>query len=329
VTNFHANTLFRGLDAAMADAIQPLAEPVSFVKGSRLVRQNDVARGAWLLHTGAAEVRVRLPAGGERVVATLAAGNTFGESALFETGTCNASVYAVENVDGWFLPGDAFRALVLGRHPAAMQIQRNITRSLVERLSALNADLAKQSAPEDRVAPSSPPTDDPLANVPRTKHTSFAYREFLRLLPIFQGFTDNDIDAVTAGTSALEVPRGTWLFAAGHPAKACYLVVRGAVEATRSIGEVERRIAVLPPGTLAGYLSLLAEKPTHGAHARTREDSLLLEFPAGDFMARYGGQSGAEIKFQHSIHRALLTSLARSNSQMARLVTQAALGAAP
>lgn len=329
VTDFHANSLFAGLEGAAADALLPLAEPVAFVKGSRIARQNELARGAWLLHTGRAEVRVRLPAGGERVVATLDPGSAFGESALFETGTCNASVYAVENVDGWLLPGDAFRALVLGRHPAAMRIQRNITRTLVERLSALNADLAKQATPEDRVAKEAPPPEDPLGAIPRVKRAGFAYREFLRLLPFFQGFTPNDIDAVTVGTTALEVPRGTWLFAAGHPARACYLVVRGAVEATRSIDPRERRIAVLPPGTLAGYLSLLAEKPTHGAHARTREDSLLLEFPADVFMTLYGGQGGAEIKFQHAIHRALLTSLARSNSQMARLVTQAALASKP
>ena len=42
-------------------------------------------------------------------------------------------------------------------------------------------------------------------------------------------------------------------------------------------------------------------------------------------MTLYNGSSGAEVKMQHAIHRNLMQSLARSNSQLARLVTQAQL----
>ncbi|MBL8521839.1 MAG: cyclic nucleotide-binding domain-containing protein [Betaproteobacteria bacterium] len=331
MAEFHDNDLFRGVDPEAARALLPLAEPVAFLKGSRIARQNELARGAWLIRAGSAEVRVALPAGGERVMATLAPGSAFGESALFETGVCNASVYALTHVDGWLLPGEAFRALAFARNAAALTIQRNITATLVARLSALNTELARQVAPEDRATPAPPPAADPLAAYPRLTRADFDFRAFLKLLPFFAGFTPSDIEAVTAGTRALEVKRGAWLFASGQAAHACFLVVRGAVEAVRSIGSpgtLERRIAILPPGALAGYLSLLAGKPAHGAHARAREDSLLLEFPAALFMEHYRGDSGAQIKFQHAIHRALLTSLARSNSQMARLVTQAALTAA-
>ncbi len=64
----------------------------------------------------------------------------------------------------------------------------------------------------------------------------------------------------------------------------------------------------------------------HGAAARAREQALLLEFAAADFMSIYRGVSGADVKMQHAIHRNLLQSLARSNSQLSRLVTQARLG---
>ena len=45
-------------------------------------------------------------------------------------------------------------------------------------------------------------------------------------------------------------------------------------------------------------------------------------------MAIYNGLSGAEVKMQHAIHRNLLQSLARSNSQLSRLVSQARLSEA-
>jgi CRP-like cAMP-binding protein len=114
---------------------------------------------------------------------------------------------------------------------------------------------------------------------------------------------------------------------AGQPADACFLVVRGAVEANARIDGRERRMALLGPGSLVGFLSVLRGTP-HGANARARENATLLEFPAAQFMALYNGTSGADVKTQHAIHRNLLQSLARSNSQLSRLVTQARLSEA-
>jgi CRP-like cAMP-binding protein len=74
-------------------------------------------------------------------------------------------------------------------------------------------------------------------------------------------------------------------------------------------------------------MGILSDAP-HNANVRAREQALLLEFPAAEFMALYKGTSGAEVKTQHAIQRCLLQSLARSYSQMSRLVTQARLSEA-
>ena len=86
-------------------------------------------------------------------------------------------------------------------------------------------------------------------------------------------------------------------------------------------------MALLGPGMLVGYMSVLGGSP-HGASARARENTTLLEFSAEDFMSLYNANSGAAVKVQRAIHRNLLQSLARSNSQMSRLVTQAKLNEA-
>jgi len=324
---FRATAICRGLDDAAAAQLLALAEPVSFTSGSRLVRQGEESRGAYVLRQGKVEARVSLPGGGEKTVAELSAGSMFGEMALLEHGHCSASVVATAHVDGWFIEREPFRALTAGRNPAALAIQRTITFGLVARLDSLNAELLKQPAPEDRPAADRPPDGDPLRKVPRLRRGAFDHRQFLPILPFFSGFTPDEIDAATASARVLEVARGQWLFVAGQPASACYLVIRGAVEANAHIDGRERRLALLGPGLLVGYLSVLRDTP-HGANARARENSTLLEFPAAQFMALYNGTSGAEVKTQHSINRNLLQSLARSNSQLSRLVTQARLSEA-
>ena len=323
---FRQTSICRDLDDAAVAQLFALAEPVSFVAGSRLVRQGETSRGAYVLREGKVEARVSLPGGGEKTVATLADGSMFGEMALLEHGQCSASVVAVTNVDGWFIEHEPFRALTAGRNAAALAIQRTITLSLVERLGALNAELRQHPAPEDRPVASmqASPSRDPLADLPRSYHAAFAYRRFLPILPFFAGFSVDEIDAVTASARVLDLPRGHGVFSAGQAATACYLVVRGAVEVTAEADGLARRMALLGPGSLVGYLSVL-RGTVHGAGARTREHSLLLEFSAPHFMAIYNGLSGAEVKMQHAIHRNLLQSLARSNSQLSRLVSQARL----
>src|SRR5207302_438920 len=84
--------------------------------------------------------------------------------------------------------------------------------------------------------------------------------------------------------AALELPRGAWLFAAGSPANACFLVVRGAVEVLAKFQDLERRVALAGPGELVGYLAVLEGAP-HVAAARVREPAWLLELPAREFLA--------------------------------------------
>lgn len=329
LADFGANALCDGMCAADIAAVHALAERVSFVRGARIVRQGEASRGAWLLRVGTAEARVTLPAGGEETVAVIPANGYFGETALLDRGQCNASVVATENVDGWFLERDAFRALAASRNPAALALQRTLTATLAARVSALNAALFAQPAPEDR-----PPrrgteagTEAGTASIRIEPGAAFAWRGFLHRLAFFEGFSENEIDAVVADMRPVTVRRGNSVFCAGEPASACYVVVRGAVEVLSRSPTRERRVALLGPGTLLGYLSVLAGKP-HGADAVAREATTLLEIPAPVFHALNRDASGPAVKVQHAIQRALLQSLARSNSQLSRLVTQARLDAA-
>jgi CRP-like cAMP-binding protein len=298
-----------------------IARPVSYLAGARLVRQGEGSRGAFLLRTGEVEAQVALPGGGMLTVAKLRDGDVFGEMALIENGVCSASVVARTNVDGWFIERGDFRALVASRDRAALEAQRAITQVLAAKLRALNAKVEERAAAENLPLKKNPGPDSS-----ERKKPAFDWRAFLPILPFFEGFDDYEIEDLVAGARAMELPRGAALFAAGEPADACYLVVRGALEVMLQREGKERRIALAGPGELVGYMALI-EGARHAASARVRESACVLELAAERFLAHYNGDSGTAVRLQHAIHRCLLRSLGRTNTQLTRLISHARLAA--
>ena len=313
------------LDDEARELLLAVARPVSFAKGARLVRHGEVARGAYVLASGSAEATVMLPGGEKLGVATLGAGAMFGETSLLERSTCTATVSASEKVEGWFIERDDFRALVAQRIPAALRVQHAVTLVLSAKVRALNAKVLEVPAPEDKPRKSgSEPDSDPLKNVKRQKRASFDFNPFLPLLPVFEGFDAAEIHQFLEASRVLELPAGHGVFAAGLPSEACFVVLRGAVEIRARHARRERRVAVLGPGQLLGYMSAL-EHGKHGSDAIVREDAILLEIPRGAFDALYHGTSPASTRLHRVIQRSLLSSLAQTNRHLTRLISLARL----
>jgi len=289
-----------------------------------LVRHGEAARGAYVLRSGSAEAVVTLPGGDRLVVAKVAPGGVFGEMALVERGRCTATVIATANVDGWFLEREDFRALVAQRNPAARRVQHTLTLILADKLQQVNARVLECPAAEDRPARGAPASPAALSGVRRSKRAGFDLRAFLPKLPLFEDFEDFEIDEAVACASVLELERGQAIFGIGEPAAACFIVVRGAIEITARHGSLERRLAVLGPGQLAGFIAVL-EGRAHGAAASTRETATLLELAGEDFRRLYEGQSSAATKLHHAIHGNLLASLGHTNRTLTRLISMARL----
>lgn len=310
-----------------ASALAPLlvvAREASFLKGSRLVRQGEASRGAFLIRTGNAEASVALPGGGTLAVAQFGPDDMFGEMALIERGIVTATVVARSNVDGWFIGRDDFRALVASRDRSALGVQCTITGVLASRLRALNDKIKGHPAVEDHAAVAVAPEGDPLAKVPRSRQASFNWREFLPILPFFDSFDEGEIDDFAAGCKVMELQRGDWVFTSGVPATACYLVLRGALEVFTRDGGKDRRVAIAGPGELVGFMAVIGSA-SRANNARVREGCALLEVPARAFMDLYHGDSGTTVSLHHAIHRALMRSIARTNTQLTRLISHARL----
>ena len=303
-----------------------VARPVSFVSGSRLVRHGDPARGAYVVREGSVEAVVTLPGGESLTVARLGPGDVFGEMALIELGTCTATVLAASNVDGWFIAHEDFRALVSQCQPAALNLQHAITVILAEKLGALNEQLLACPTDEDRPA-RRVAASDPLAGMARTRRPSFDAAAFLPRLPLFERFSGDEIDELVSCARYLEIPRGHGVFCADAEAGAAFVVVRGAIEVVAVRSPSERRVAVLGPGQLVGYLSVLRQA-RHSSHAFAREGAVLLEFRGGDFRELYFGPTRASARLRQAVQASLLGAMGRTNRALTRLVSQAKLATA-
>jgi CRP-like cAMP-binding protein len=314
------------LDDEARALLLSVATPVSFVPGAVLVRQGEPARGAFIVREGEVEAIVRLPGGESLTVATLSSGSVLGEMALIELGTCTATVRAAAAVDGWYVAHEDFRALVSQVQPVAIRLQHAVTVILAEKVAALNAQLLAIAAPEDRAARPTIARADPLAGVPRTRRASFDAGPYLPRLPVFERCTPDEVDELAARGSYLDVPRGHGVFAAGTPAAAAFVVVRGAVEVVALREAIERRIAILGPGQLVGYLSVL-RGATHSSHGFAREGTTLLELGAEAFNELYFGATRASARLRQAVQASLLASMARTNRALTRLTSQAKLAA--
>ncbi len=289
------------------------------------MRHGEPARGAYVLREGSADAVVTLPGGESLTVATLAAGGMFGEMALIELGTCTATVRATSAVNGWFIAHEDFRALVSQSQPAALRLQHAVTNALAEKLGALNAQLLACDADEDRPA-REVARGDPLATAVRLRKPSFDAAAFLAHLPFFEHFAADEIEQFAGRGWYLELDRGRAIFVAGGEASAAFVVVRGAVEIVAARAGRERRVAVLGPGQLVGYLSALA-KAAHSTHAFARESAVLLEFPGDVFREQYFGSSRASSRLRHEVQASLLAAMGRTNRALTRLISQAKLDA--
>jgi CRP-like cAMP-binding protein len=320
-------TFLDRLDGEARDLLLAVARPITHAKGERLIRYGDPSRGAYLLKDGSCEATVLLPGGEKLTVAKLDAGGVFGEMALVERGTCTATVTATTKLNGWFIERDDFRSLVAQRVPAALRVQHALTLALSDKLRQLNAKVLEIAAPEDQPKAAAAPAADPLAKVKRTKKAEFDVRPFLPHLPIFEGFDAAEIDEILAAGGLLELPRGHAVFFHGQASSAVYIVIRGAVEIRARHDARERRMAVLGPGQILGYMSAL-EKGAHGSDAAVCEEALLLEIAGKDFERLYFDSSPVSFKLRRAIQGTLLVSLGQTNRHLIRLISLARLRSA-
>ncbi len=106
---FREANLFRDLTEAPLERLAGLAVEVSFPAGN-IIKELDTSDGMYVIRSGIAKVtKLGLGTGGAEVqVAVLHPGNNFGEIGLIDGLPRSASVTALEPMECYYLPRDAF-----------------------------------------------------------------------------------------------------------------------------------------------------------------------------------------------------------------------------
>ena len=135
--------LFKTLGFAETVALSAITHVEKREAGSAIIHQDSLGQALYILQEGEAAVRRRDPITGEvKELATLVAGELFGEMSLVEDQLVSADVVARGDVELLVIPRRSFEALLAGNDKLAVKVYRCFCRSLSEKLRKTNQKLA-------------------------------------------------------------------------------------------------------------------------------------------------------------------------------------------
>ncbi len=87
-------------------------------------------------------------------------------------------------------------------------------------------------------------------------------KAFLRRVPLFSGLTEQQLDALAAGSARRSYPKGRTIVSEGEPSQSMYILLAGRAKVQRSDSEGKEVIlAVLSSGEFFGEMSLIDDAP--------------------------------------------------------------------
>jgi len=123
-----------------------LLEPRNYSVGDVVLQRGDPADALFLLMRGQVSVSLSLPQGGDKRLATLSAGMSFGESALLHGGRRSADVSADTEVECLVLPLARFAALEHTQPRLLARLLHNLLQGSSETIDRLTAEVAALEA---------------------------------------------------------------------------------------------------------------------------------------------------------------------------------------
>ena len=144
--------IFHGLEEQDAASICESLQTLEFSSEDTILHEGDSVQALWIILQGQCNVSRSCSETRTRILATLKAGDVFGEMSFVRTAPHSASIVAVSDVKVCSYQRSDFLALVSRRPGAAWQISSNIAAVLAERLRRMDTwacDLFESPEGED------------------------------------------------------------------------------------------------------------------------------------------------------------------------------------
>lgn len=135
--------LFHGVGDEALGRVLDLAEPLRFAEGAVIVEEDQKGKRCYLLTAGRVDIEVRPPFPGRapQKIATLKAGDVFGELSLVDGFLHSASARAAEDVEALGFDNARLEALLAADPATGYRVMRNIANVLAGRIRSTNMKL--------------------------------------------------------------------------------------------------------------------------------------------------------------------------------------------
>lgn len=281
--------LFRAMPPYIIDKVCERLELFGFGNDEALIKQGQKGEAFFILLDGKVDVIVNRSLFRKgTTVATLEAGNIFGEMSLIMDQPCNASVVASGGARAFLASRSLFEYLLAENEPFAQTIQEIIiertTDSSVKFQAKATTPRIKKTADsfdeDDSLTQSEPlplnsvKTDLGFTQVMRLPLDNTAYADLSKLVRsiyLFKGLRAGEIDSICQRLKLFGFPPEHSILKHGEDGSSFYIIYEGHVKVTSKGGFLKKGIelATLGPGDIFGEISLILDRPC-GAHVITQ-----------------------------------------------------------
>lgn len=141
----------------------------------------------------------------------------------------------------------------------------------------------------------------------------------LRGLSSLSRFTDEELEVLVGVATVRAARTGELVLREGEVGRSCLILVSGQLDVIKRVGDRDRQLAALPPGTLLGQVALIDRAP-RTATVCARTDAVLLELGRDVFEGLLRAQSPLALRFQEQIAVAGARQLRSSTTALARII---------
>lgn len=135
------HSLFRGLDAAMTDAITGCASNVRFQADQEIFRAGAPANQFFLIRQGRVAIEIFVPGQGPLTIQTIGAGDVLGWSWLFPPYQWHFDARATEETLAIALDGQCLRGKCEADHDLGYELMKRFSAIMTARLQAARVQL--------------------------------------------------------------------------------------------------------------------------------------------------------------------------------------------
>ncbi len=139
--------------------------------------------------------------------------------------------------------------------------------------------------------------------------------DLLAGVPIFEGFSRNNLKLVLRMLHSRQYKKGEAVFTEGEPGAGMYIIISGEVEITRKFNHGELSLAVVREHGFFGELALLDEMP-RGASARAAAETVIFGFTRPSLESLCGRNPRLGIKVLLNLSRLVCRRLVKSNDAL-------------